>query len=75
MRQSTFVLSYIRQWSQVQSDYDKVPTYSTLGFVLAGVGVGAMTAGLVWKYALLDTDEGAVNVAVGPSSFAVQGAF
>jgi len=62
-------------WSEVQSDYDKVPTYSTLGFVLAGVGVGAITAGLVWKYALLDADEGAVRVAVGPSSVALEGAF
>jgi hypothetical protein len=61
------------QWSAVQADYEHVPTYSTVGFVLLGVGAAAVTAGLIWKYTRADGEAGALSVTASASSVVLRG--
>jgi hypothetical protein len=63
------------EWSYVKAAHDQVATFSTAGFVLLGVGVGAVTTGLLWKYAFTADDEAPVSVQAGLGSVSLEGAF
>lgn len=60
-------------WSSVESDHDHVPTYSAVGFSLVGVGVIAVAAGLVWKYALAGNSEDALVLEATAASVSLRG--
>jgi tetratricopeptide (TPR) repeat protein len=61
------------KWSAVSGDYDHVPTYSTLGFVLLGAGAAAITTGLVLKFTHRDSEETAVSVTATPTGVLMRG--
>lgn len=60
-------------WSDIESDYDRVPTFSAVGFTLLGVGAVAVTAGLVWKFGLTNRNEGGLSVEASASRIALKG--
>jgi len=62
-------------WSSIQSDYNKVPTFSAVGFTLLGVGAVAVTAGLVWKFGLTNKNEGGLGVEASASRIALTGSY
>jgi hypothetical protein len=60
-------------WSDYESDADKVPVLSTIGFALIGAGAAALTAGIVWQLSSGDDRETGLSLRVGPTSLAIAG--
>lgn len=62
-------------WREVESAYERAPTFLNVGWALAGVGVAGLAAGLTWK--LLATDDGRehVTLRLSPTDLKVSGHF
>jgi hypothetical protein len=63
------------KWSDIESDYDHVPTFSAVGFTLLGVGAAAVTTGLIWKFGLSDRTDGEMSVEASASRVTLHGSF
>jgi hypothetical protein len=60
-------------WSSVQAAYERAPTFSTIGFAMAGVGAAGLVLGVVILLSGDGTQES--PVALGPGGLLVAGRF
>ena len=58
-------------WPELRDQVDRVPTFSTTGIVLLGVGGAALLAGIIWKLAL----PGDTELALSPRHLMLSGRF
>jgi hypothetical protein len=61
-------------WASVSDAYDRSPLFSTLGFVLLGVGLGGVGLGIA-LLASGNEREPEVRVSLGPGSLRISGRF
>jgi hypothetical protein len=60
-------------WTDVESAYDRVPVFSTVGSIMIGVGAAGVAGGLAWKFWPRDSERASLRVV--PNGLQLRAAF